>query len=380
MSSILCFFHCESNTGYAIQRHEYVFAHAAYKITQDWDKIHFAYPSLARGQSDAIPTQVSNFAKLDFASTDTRHLQEIETYIRDNRITTAIGFDQPVHRKSYKYMRRGGVTKFMSYWGAPMSSLNTGIKLLLKRLQVSLIKDKPDLFVFQSQGMRKTAVYGRGIPFPQTYVVRSGINISKYIPDPQRQNQHVYELFDIPKDRKIIYYSGHMEARKGVAVIVRAAVELVARMGRQDVHFLFFGNQPGEEKAFDSIYKGTPAESHITFGGYRSDLEKILPSCYAGVLATTGWDSYPMSTIEIGASGLPLLVSDLLGVRETVLNGKTGLRFPVGDHVTLAEKLEYLLDNEPVRNKLGALARKRIESKCSREQQVARFVNALASI
>ena len=100
----------------------------------------------------------------------------------------------------------------------------------------------------------------------------------------------------------------------------------------------------------------------------------------AAVLATTGWDSYPMSTIEVGASGLPLLVSDLLGVRETVIDGFSGLRFKTGCEKSLADKLSLLLDDRKLRDKLGKQARQRIEHHFNRHQQVERFLQAIDSI
>ena len=377
---VLCFFHCPSNIRYAIERHEYVFSRVAHHLAGSWDDVHFAYTSLENGRSHAIPETMRNIVQLDFQSKRSIELKKIQHYISDNQITIAIGFDQRPNQKSYKYMRAAGVKRIISYWGAPMSSINHGVKLWLKKLEVSLLKNKPDLFIFQSQGMRKTAVNGRGIPLKRTYVVRSGIDLKNYEPDYDLKNSYAHEIFNIDRNKKLIIYSGHMEHRKGVHVIVQAAVHLIEKLNRSDVHFIFFGNRPQEEKAFHSIYKDTPAEQYITFGGYRNDLHKIQPCCYAAVLATTGWDSFPMSTIEVSAAGVPLLVSDLLGVRETVLNQLTGLRFKTGDAQELANKLNELLNNRSMRDGFGKIARKRAEHSMNRHQQIDSFLKAIETL
>jgi glycosyltransferase involved in cell wall biosynthesis len=357
-----------------------VFAHAAHRIAKDWNKVHFAYPSLQGGMADLIPPDVTRFVELDFSSGSVEEYRRIERYVRQHGISVAIGFDQPVRRGSYRYLRKGGVTRFMSYWGAPTSSINSGIKLLLKRLEVWCTPFKPDLFVFQSHGMRKTAVRGRGIPFSRTRVVRTGVDVTRFVPDFHRNRGRVHEIFGIPRNRKVIYYSGHVVRRKGVHVLLRAIVHLVEELGRNDLHFLFVGNRGLEADQFLGMYAGTEARHYVTFGGYRDDLETILPGCYAGVLATTGWDSFPVSTIEISAAGLPLLVSDLLGVRETVIDGVTGFRFPPGDHRELARLLVKLADDAVLRERLGRVARRRVERGFRREQQIERFVRAIASI
>jgi glycosyltransferase involved in cell wall biosynthesis len=99
----------------------------------------------------------------------------------------------------------------------------------------------------------------------------------------------VHDIFTIPADRKIIYYSGHMEERKGVAVLMHAARDLYDRHGRRDFHFLILGNREGEEQRFLDMLKDTGAWDHVTFGGYRKDFEQILPGCYLGAIASTGW-------------------------------------------------------------------------------------------
>ena len=91
----------------------------------------------------------------------------------------------------------------------------------------------------------------------------------------------------------------------------------------------------------------------------------------------TGSDSYSVSTMEVGAAGVPLIVSNLLGVKETVIPGKTGFRFPPGDQVALADQIEHFLEDPSTREKLGRLARKRIEHTFTREKQVQRFVEAI---
>ena len=377
MTGILVFFHCGSNAGYAIQRHEFTFSQMAYNLTADWNNVHFGYPSLENGRSLTIPDQLTNIVKIDPLSNDKNHIDYIKEYINRNNIQIAFGFDQPVNSAFYSYLRSAGVKYIYSYLGAPMSSLNSGIKLLLKKIEVRMYRNRPDAFIFQSHGMKLTATQGRGIPERQCHVINSGIDTEKFKPD-LTQTWYAHDTFNIPRERKIVYYSGHMAHRKGVHVIVKSAAHLINTLNRTDLHFIFFGNKQGQESAFHPLYKGTKAESHITFGGYRHDLFKIIPCCQVGCLATTGWDSFPMSTLEITSSGVPLIVSDLLGVRETVIPNETGFRFTAGDFVMLAERIMQICDDDELRVKLGQGARKRVESFFKREMQIENLTQLIA--
>jgi len=368
MGNILFFFHCGSNTGYAIGRHERTFARMAHRLLGDYQRIHFAYPSLARGRSPGLPEGVQNILEFNPASSNKAELSRIADYVRKHEVRVAFGFDQPVRQPAYPHMRKAGVRRIISYWGAPMSSLNAGLKLLLKRIDVALARGKPDHFVFQSEGMRSLAVNGRGIPGEMTSVVHSGVDIELFRP-PKFPDSYAHDAFGIPRSRKIIFFSGHMEERKGVHVIVKTAAHLVNERGRSDVHFLLLGNVEGQERRFDPLFRGTEAEGYITFGGYRPDVPEIHKSCYAGMIGTTGWDSHTLSAVEMASSGMPLIVSDIIGLREAV-SRDTGFLFPIGDHETAAERIEMLLDDEALRREMGSAARLRVEQGYTLDHQI----------
>ena len=117
-----------------------------------------------------------------------------------------------------------------------MSTLNSGIKLLLKRIEVRMYRNRPDAFIFQSHGMKLTATHGRGISERQCHVVNSGIDTENFKPD-LTQTWDAHDTLNIPRERKLVYYSEYMEHRKGVHVIVKSATHLINALNRTDLHF-----------------------------------------------------------------------------------------------------------------------------------------------
>src|SRR5690606_38975428 len=367
-SGLLVALHTGSNTGYAIAPLERAFLRMAREVVGSDDRIHFAYPNLDRGRPDTLPPGFSNIASLDLRSSSPPDLEALERYVRTHRIETVFAFDAPVSLPSYKPMRRAGVRSMISYWGAPMSSLNRGFKLLAKRLETRLRFRRPDHFIFESESMRETAVRGRGIPYADTSVVYLGVDPDRFY---RRGDRYAHETFGIPYDRRVVVYSGHMETRKGVHILVESFVRLAERDELSRLHLLILGNQPGQEEQFRDIYVGTRAEDHITFGGYRSDIAEIFGSADIGAIASTGWDSFTMSAAEMAASELPLVVSRLQGLKETVDDGVTGYLFEPGNASDLANHLVALAAREDVRRQLGAAARRRALQRHSQDRQVA---------
>jgi glycosyltransferase involved in cell wall biosynthesis len=227
--------------------------------------------------------------------------------------------------------------------------------------------------------MAKTACQGRGVPEGKVSVVQLGVDVEKFKPA-DGETRYAQDVVHIPVDRKIIYFSGHMEERKGVAVLMRAAERLYEQHQRRDFHFLILGNRHGEEHEFLDMLGDSGVSKHVTFGGYRNDVEKIMPSCAIGAIASTGWDSFTVSSLEMAACGLPLMVSRLQGLVETIEEGVTGLSFTAGDDADLANKIMPLLEDPVARNAMGLNARKRVVSAYTREIQIDRLVNVMNEV
>ena len=373
MNAILIAFHCKSNAGYAMNTLLPVFIEMANKLVKSDNDIHVSFTKLNGSNCDNTPNYCNNFIEFDPATNEKSELLEIEKYVKKNNIDVVFGFDQPVSRPSYKYLRRGGVKKIISYWGAPMSSINTGLKLKLKQLQVALTLNSPDHYIFESEAMAQSAYLGRGIPKNKVSIAYLGVNTEKFKPT-NTENFYSHEAFNIAKDRRILFYSGHMETRKGVGVLVNAAKHLYNHHNKRDFHFLILGNRGDEDKQYLEMLTDDGARDHVTFGGYRNDIEKIIPACYLGIIASTGWDSFTMSSLEMASSGLPLLVSNLQGLAETIDEGKTGHTFEPGKHIELSELIFSMLNNYEIRNHMGKNARKRILSKFTVQIQIERLV------
>lgn len=377
MRSILVFFHCPSNTGYAIDTYEERFYRMALELVDRSSNIHFAYPDTSEGLSDSLPADFSNIFEFDPFTEDDSELARLKEYLSRHQVDFAFGVDQPLRQSCYRIMRQEGVEGIVSYWGAPMSSLYSGPLLWARKLEVrlaSLTTPTPDHFIFESRAMAESATLGRGIPEEKVSVVYLGVDTEEFRPEP-RGSQYLTRELGIPPDATTVVYSGHFEERKGVSVLARAAIELTDRRGRDDFHLLLLGNKNGESQPIRDILKGTEAASHVTFGGYRNDLNRIFPHCALGTIASTGWDSFTVSALEMASCGLPLLVSDLQGLVETIEKGTTGFVFPPGDHQALADRIELLLDNTSERESMARAARHRILEDFSVERQVSQLAD-----
>jgi glycosyltransferase involved in cell wall biosynthesis len=376
-SSTLVFIPFASDTGYAIAGYRDALFEAARLSTGDASRVHLACTKLVPGHESRVPIDPRNLFELD--PSDPVSVARAAQRIHTAGISTFLGVDVPTDGFPFAAFRRAGVRNVVAYHGAPVSGINRGAKLWLKRLEMRLRPNLPDHYIFESEAMRETAVHGRGIPRDATSVVYLGVDPNRFTPARARVG-YAHDLFAIPPERSLVFYSGHMEARKGVDVIMRAALELVVSRGRTDVQFLLAGNRDGEEQPFLALLRGTPAEDHVRFLGYRDDLPDIEAVCRLGVIASTGWDSLTYSAIEMAASGLPIVVSRLQGLVETVEDGKTGFLFRPGDPAELSDRIEQVLDDPDLCAAMGKRARTRVLEGFTRDHQISALAAVLTRV
>ncbi len=204
--------------------------------------------------------------------------------------------------------------------------------------------------------------------------VPQAIDLQRFSPAP---SDLVYSAFDFPRDRKVVVYAGHVIRRKGIPILIEAAKELLLRRSRNDVAFLICGNRNGDSAEFAAQFVGLGLERLIQFGGYRGDMNDIFRSAFCGVIATTGWDSFPRTPLEMAACGLPVVASRLQGLEEQVRHQSTGLLFKPGDAGELADCLEALLDDPQRAAQMGREGRVRCEAEFGLESQYSKYLGVL---
>ena len=108
----------------------------------------------------------------------------------------------------------------------------------------------------------------------------------------------------------------------------------------------------------------------VTFHG-RLSHEKTLEMTKAAkflIVPSECYENFPMGIAEAFACGVPVLCSDLGGMREIVEDGGTGLRFAPGNSADLASKVEWAQSHPEQMRAMGRKARREYETKYTAEK------------
>lgn len=98
----------------------------------------------------------------------------------------------------------------------------------------------------------------------------------------------------------------------------------------------------------------------VSFPGQQGDVPSRLAKADVFSLITH-WEGFPRSIVEAMRAGLPVIVSDVGGCGESVIDGETGFLIPRGDKSLLTEQLSRLIEDPVLRRQMGRAGRVRYE-------------------
>ena len=155
--------------------------------------------------------------------------------------------------------------------------------------------------------------------------------------------------------------TARMIVEKGIFLLTEAAERLRPKYG--DVaEFLLVGgldDHPGAitKEQLDAVCDG----KYIKWLGYRTDVRDLLKQSHIVAFPSYYMEGLPKSLIEADAIGRPIITSNSVGCKETVVDCENGFLIKPKDVDALTEKLDLLIGNAELRKSMGLASRKYAE-------------------
>ena len=162
--------------------------------------------------------------------------------------------------------------------------------------------------------------------------------------------------------------NGRLVAEKGYP-------ELFAAMAGQDAILWVAGERLASDHAAQVNIAAPP--SNVRLLGHRQDVPDLLRAADIFTLPSHR-EGMPRSIIEAMMIGLPVIATDIRGVREEVVMGKTGLLVPVANKDALAGAIRELSADAARRNRMGAAGRRRALIQYDESKVISRQMKRLA--
>lgn len=144
------------------------------------------------------------------------------------------------------------------------------------------------------------------------------------------------------RDKKDILFVGLPSHRKGLDSLLSATSRLHERRDDFIVHII---GDSESRIGYENLSRSSGISESVLFHGSlsKSEISEFMRKASFLVLPSI-WENLPCAIIEAMACGLPVVATDVGGVRELV-NRDTGILVSPDDIDMLTESMEYMLDN-----------------------------------
>lgn len=196
------------------------------------------------------------------------------------------------------------------------------------------------------------------------FIKGSGVDLNKFNYTPEVEDGTL----------KVIL-TARMIVEKGIYLLTEAA-ERLRNKYEGKVEFWLVGmidDHPGAptKEELESHCDG----KYIQWLGYRTDVKELLKKSHIMAFPSYYMEGLPKSLIEADAIGRPIITTNSVGCKETVVDGENGFLIAPKDVDTLTEKLDILLSDKELRQKMGKAGRAYAEKYFDIEVVIERHLN-----
>lgn len=201
---------------------------------------------------------------------------------------------------------------------------------------------------------------------PIVRVIRTGIEYT--FPGPGVRDAF-RARFGIPADALVVGTISRVSIEKGHKYLIEAVAQLSPR--KPNLRVLIVGDGP-QRASLENLVGQMGLCSTVLFTGFEQDVSSARAAMDIFAQPSAQREGLPTAVLEAQAAGLPVVASDIGGMRESLEDGVTGLLVPPADANRLAKAIELLMDDGAMRTRMGAAARERAAAHFSMEHMVRR--------
>lgn len=172
--------------------------------------------------------------------------------------------------------------------------------------------------------------------------------------DVRQKANHLRHELGIQKDAQVIGFVGRFTRDKGIPELYQAFISV--REQHANLRLLLVGDfEAGDPIAVD-MRRTIENDPGVVRTGFVTDVAPYYNLMDMCVLATYR-EGFPGVPLEAQAAGLPVVTTLATGAIDSVLDRETAFIVPVGDVKALSDAINRLLDDPPLRKRMGEAGR-----------------------
>lgn len=224
-----------------------------------------------------------------------------------------------------------------------------------------IFQNNDDLNIFLSNKAIK--------PEQVCFIKGSGIDLCDYAFTPEPDNLPI-----------VVIFTARMVKEKGVMDLIEAAEMLKPEYGDK-VQFWLCGRLTDNASAITEEYMMEHCDgNYIQWLGLRNDIKDLLQKSHIMAFPSYYREGLPKSLIEASAIGRPIITCESVGCKDVVDDGINGFLIQPKDVNALADALRRLIEDAPLRKRMGQAARQKAEREFSIASVISKHLEIYNSI
>lgn len=257
--------------------------------------------------------------------------------------------------------------------GAPFElrrDLRTRVFLTLERLAARVT----DRLICVGETFRRH-VAGWGIGSEAKLVtIYSGLDFGALVPG--RTVAETKRALALEDAWPIVGSVGRLTEAKALHYLIEAVAGLREKYTR--IRLVIVGDGP-LRPALEAAAQRFGGAAAVTFVGERNDVADLL-SAFDIYAMSSRWEGVGRAMTEAMLSGLPVVATDVGGVTELVVDGRTGLVIPPGNPAALAAAIDQVASDREFARRLGAAGRERARELMGGDRMIADLCRLYATL
>lgn len=203
-----------------------------------------------------------------------------------------------------------------------------------------------------------------------------GVDTTVFAPARGETRREVRERLGLPHGGSLIFFSSRVAPEKDAATLLSAFRALLEE-GRD----LWLLHRSGGFQSFRELAERFGVAARVVATDAVHPHEGLADDYRAADLCVQASreEGLGFSPLEALACGTPVVAADVGGLRETILDGRTGWTYPVGDATALARAIEQALEDPPEAERRAAAGRELVAARYERRlvfRQLAEAIEA----
>ena len=199
-------------------------------------------------------------------------------------------------------------------------------------------------------------------------IVKNGINLDDFnkVKVDFRKEYSISEEF--------ILFVGRFHMVKGVDILIKAVNEIRDFLKLKNMKCVIMGVDFGYEQEMFNLIKKYNLENLIIV--IKKPLREYLISAYEQsqmLVLPSRWELSPLTPLEGFAFKKPVISTNCHGIPYTIRDGQNCILVEIDDFKKIAESIEFLVNNENERKRMGEEGYNQVKNECNSEEMAKRI-------